>query len=252
MAITLDNKPATVKGGRRKKRTIVHTFNITQEKTDSLSEQSDTLSEEDCENISSDKRENNSGDFEALEVKGDTIGSETVVNVEALSDQKEGSCERLVVEGLSNGSQSVAGDAMPISDLTALESTDKELPNRLQTVVNTEAIRQSKVESNGSQENQFYRGPLFELVGVQLKILKYLFSTSDKSGITAKMTIDRIFNGTGVNKSSIKAAVLRLKKKKVLNVHFRKNGRGGFVIYKIPNDVFLELLKGESKSPHFH
>jgi len=257
MAITLDHKPAIVKGNRRKKRKPVHTFSTGQETIKSSPEEQNAPPEIVAKNTSTDKHEIISEDFKALEAKEESNGSGTVVRGEVVTDHELENNKQLVVKGESNGSHSVLAKNVEIFELSDLESLNEQDSIGVQTVVKidlatTEKGGDLKEESNGSHEDLYNASVLFELVGVQLNILKFLFNFSDDSGITEKMTIDRICNGTGVNKSSIKAAILRLKKKGALNIHFRKNGRGGFCIYKIPNSVFLELLKERNRDKQLH
>ena len=85
-------------------------------------------------------------------------------------------------------------------------------------------------------------------IGRQKDLIEFLFSTCiSKSRITKKITIQDIQNAIGTSFGTIKQAIYRVKLKGGVSIHERKNGRGGWCIYEIDKDLFLDIDKSLKK-----
>lgn len=108
---------------------------------------------------------------------------------------------------------------------------------------------QHKVDTNQTQtehkqHTKLTQTPISELVGVQKKILLFLYKECSEQDVqsTRQLTIAHIADTLSIASGSIKTSIARLCKKGMLEIIKFKNGRGGWSVYKIPSDVYSELL----------
>ena len=89
---------------------------------------------------------------------------------------------------------------------------------------------------------------------VQRDILKALWISANINGsrTTSRLTLSYISESAKVNKKSLKNSIWRLKQKGFLKTKTIKEGRGGWVVYEIPKDVFLEIFTLENSSQMVH
>ena len=85
------------------------------------------------------------------------------------------------------------------------------------------------------------------VVGNQRKLLFYIYDLCRIAGTksTPPLNIESIHLNTGVAKGSIKTSLIRLIQKKFLIREEIKNGRSGWVIFKIPDPVYQELFNND-------
>lgn len=81
------------------------------------------------------------------------------------------------------------------------------------------------------------------LVGIQRKIIIALYKNMkvNKSDTTEELTLETIANLAGVNHKSLKNTLFRLIKAGFLSRVEQKNGRGGWVKYKVNEKVVDEI-----------
>ena len=86
------------------------------------------------------------------------------------------------------------------------------------------------------------------LVGTQKKVFEYLFHLTQRyaSLKTPKLTLEFMSASTGLTEGQIHSATKHLRKKNCLKIADRKDGRGGWVEYSIPQAVFDTWLKLEN------
>ena len=85
------------------------------------------------------------------------------------------------------------------------------------------------------------------LVGLQRKITFAIYQSCKLNGgnITPTMTLEHLALTIGTKKSIAKTTINRLKKKKYVEVASFKAGRGGWIKYKLPQNVYVDLLRHE-------
>ena len=112
------------------------------------------------------------------------------------------------------------------------EDSDNDPSNASQTLV--------KDPSNASQT--LVNTSMDNLSGLQLELIKFMLKNlEDKSlKITIKITTSMLINALNSSKSMVEQGVYRLKKKGCIELHKRKNGRGGWCQYKLPRSFILE------------
>ncbi|OAJ33826.1 hypothetical protein A0O36_01964 [Piscirickettsiaceae bacterium NZ-RLO1] len=80
---------------------------------------------------------------------------------------------------------------------------------------------------------------------IQMSILFAMYESIKENQtidlVTGKMTINDIANKSAVNIKSIKTSIARLKEKNYISIYSRKNGRGGWVLYRLQRSTFLEI-----------
>lgn len=81
------------------------------------------------------------------------------------------------------------------------------------------------------------------LVGIQRKIIIALYKNMkvNKSDSTEELTLETIANLAGVNHKSLKNTLFRLIKAGFLSRVEQKNGRGGWVKYKVNEKIVAEI-----------
>ncbi len=101
-----------------------------------------------------------------------------------------------------------------------------------------------KVNTNYAQNHY-----ISTLVGLQKKLLLYIFEACKKSCsyVTEPLSINHISHTLEIPPGSIKTSIKRLCEKKFIKINSIKNGRGGWSIYEIVNDIYNELLQMETK-----
>jgi len=89
---------------------------------------------------------------------------------------------------------------------------------------------------------------------LQRNLLKALYTNSQISGTrtTQRLNLSYISEISNVKKTSLKNTIWRLKDKGFIKTKEYKDGRGGWVVYEIPKEVFLEILTAENGSRTVH
>ena len=107
--------------------------------------------------------------------------------------------------------------------------------------------------TNGSQMVHDF-ADFSSLPTIQRNILRALWLSAHINGnrTTSRLTLPYIAEAAKVNKKSLKNSIWRLKQKGFLKVKTIKEGRGGWVIYEIPKDIFLEIFTFENGSQTVH
>ena len=81
----------------------------------------------------------------------------------------------------------------------------------------------------------------------QRNMLNAIFNNVKMKGglSTGKLNIHYISERSGVPVKTVKSTILKLQKKGLLKTENYRTGRGGWVIYTLPQEVFCELIKEE-------
>jgi hypothetical protein len=123
------------------------------------------------------------------------------------------------------------------------------IPQDVNIPVFTDHKRLTKAVTNGSRmvHNSLPQSVLPKLTGIQRYIIIAIYRNCRINGgnVTQELTLDYIASLTSVNKKSIKTSINRLKNKSCITVADYKDGRGGWVKYKISQQLFTELLQHE-------
>ena len=126
------------------------------------------------------------------------------------------------------------------------QTSSKRIANLEQTSPVSDSITGIKVVANegrGDNKNKF-----FSLTGLQKNIVVFIYDlckfARDKK--TDPISISQISDKCRHTVKTVKNAINRLVKKEILFRNGFKNGRGGWTIYSIPNDVYQEILNLES------
>lgn len=122
------------------------------------------------------------------------------------------------------------------------QTQSKHKPN---TKLNTRKTQSKhKVDTNLTQTVR-----ISTLIGVQRKILLFIFEECKKvcSRITEPLTIIHIATGLEIATGSVKTSIARLCEKEFLIINSFKNGRGGWSVYEISDNVYKELLQMETQ-----
>ena len=82
------------------------------------------------------------------------------------------------------------------------------------------------------------------LVGVQRRIVLFIFEDCVRGGKaeTTPLTTEHICQSLGLTYKTTRGSVWRLQQKSFLEVAASKEGRGGWVIYRLNRDIYSELL----------
>jgi len=85
------------------------------------------------------------------------------------------------------------------------------------------------------------------LVGLQRKTLHVIFQLCKLNGsnTTTKTTSEYLSSLVGSNKNTVKTTLNRLKQKNLIEIESYKVGRSGWIKYKIPQNIYVDLLKRE-------
>ena len=128
-----------------------------------------------------------------------------------------------------------------------LEEKTEHKPNTERNTNGTQT--EHKPNTNGTQirDEEEEIDSISSLVGSQRKVLFELYNNCRIRGskITDKMTVDHIAELANINKYSVKTTISRLKLKGYISRVQHKNGRGGWVKYKLRKDVYSEFLHSE-------
>lgn len=89
---------------------------------------------------------------------------------------------------------------------------------------------------------------LFAVTGMRKAILFFLYRTAKNQAdrTTDPIVLVSISDMLGASKRTVEVAVARMIKEGWFSVHDSKRGRGGWVIYKLSEHVFLEIFKAEA------
>ncbi|MGJ3493593.1 hypothetical protein ACR9PT_03290 [Piscirickettsia salmonis] len=142
----------------------------------------------------------------------------------------------------------------------AINSEKRPLLNGTQTEHkrNTKIILKDKVTDQLESQYKKFTGSLVMdeapsidlLSSIQKAILMVMYESAKENNrdyTTEKLTINEIASKSSVNNRSIKTTIARLKDKYYISISSRKDGRGGWVSYRLQRGVFFEIKN--SKSP---
>ncbi|GEM_PF-2006476 len=118
----------------------------------------------------------------------------------------------------------------------------KHKPN---TKLNTQKTQTThKVDTNLTQNHH-----ISTLIGVQRKLLLYVFEACKKSRshVTEPLSINHLSSALEIHLGSIKTSIARLCEKEFIKINSYKNGRGGWSIYEIHDHIYKELLQMETQ-----
>ncbi|WP_155049198.1 hypothetical protein [Piscirickettsia salmonis] len=128
-----------------------------------------------------------------------------------------------------------------------------------------DALKGGTAEKLESQPKKFNGGfiadetPSIDLLSsIQQSVLMVMYDSAKENNMdftTGKLTINGIANKAGVNSRSIKTTIARLKDKYYISISSRKDGRGGWVSYRLQRGVFFEIknsLLSESPEENNH
>jgi hypothetical protein len=128
------------------------------------------------------------------------------------------------------------------------QTNSKPIANWEQTSLKSDSTTKSKVVAN--QEQSGSKNKFFSLTGLQLRIVIFIYEfckfARDKK--TDPISIYQISDKCKHTVKTVKNAINRLVKKEILFRSCFKNGRGGWTVYSIPNDIYQEILNLESNS----
>jgi len=137
---------------------------------------------------------------------------------------------------------------------TGIEKDIKRVSNRYpQESVQTEiGIKEVSQQVSKKYENGYQTGikevsiqPINQLVGIQRKIIIFLYNDSKIKGSqsTNQLTLEHIGSCLNIQKNNVKLALIRLQKKGLIIRSSAKTGRGGWTIFHINNLTYQELLR---------
>jgi hypothetical protein len=88
---------------------------------------------------------------------------------------------------------------------------------------------------------------LSSLSGLSRSIILAIYQSCKLTGSTTtnKVTIDYLASTIGRDRNCIRTSIYRLKLKRLLRVVTYKSGRGGWVIYELPQDLYLNISRTE-------
>jgi hypothetical protein len=136
-------------------------------------------------------------------------------------------------------------------DTNTTQTAHNEIKNITQTAhkPNTKLNTQKTQTTHKPDTNRTQSHYVSTLVGVQKKLLLYIFEACKKSCsyVTDPLSINHISHTLEIPKGSIKTSIKRLCEKKFIKVNSIKNGRGGWSVYEIINNIYNELLQIETK-----
>lgn len=89
---------------------------------------------------------------------------------------------------------------------------------------------------------------LASLSGLSRAIILAIYQSckATNSSTTNRITIDYLTSAIGSDKNCIRTVLNRLKTKQLLQVTTYKTGRGGWVIYQLSQDLYLDITKTET------
>ena len=117
--------------------------------------------------------------------------------------------------------------------------------HKVDTKLNTQETQsRHKVDTNLTQTTH-----ISNLIGVQRSILLFIFEECKKarSHITEPLSIVHIASSLEIAPGSIKTSIARLCEKHFIKINSFKNGRGGWSVYEIPDNIYKELLQMETQ-----
>ena len=150
-------------------------------------------------------------------------------------------------ENTTNGSQTVhKRSTQPITN-------GSQTVHRVLSLKETVHKRSTQPITNGSQ-TVHKSADFSSLPDTQKKLLKALFLNCQINGsrTTKKLTLSYISEMANIKKTSLKNTIWRLKNKGFLITKEYKDGRGGWVVYEIPKEVFFEIITLENGSQTVH
>jgi len=127
---------------------------------------------------------------------------------------------------------------------TSLKQTQDKVKTQLKTKRETKSKQsQNKVKTNLSQI------AFSSLVGIQREITLFLYENSklSRDKKTSKLSIEHIAKSCEIGIKSIPKTIQRLEKKGILSRINFKNGRGGWSIYELAQNIFQEILYFETR-----
>lgn len=125
------------------------------------------------------------------------------------------------------------------------------LPNLTQTThkLNTQPNTTKTQTTHKPNTNLTQTANITALVGLQKRLLIFMFNECKKvcSRHTPPLTISYMGEHLNIAVGSIKTSVARLCDKAFITIESYKNGRGGWSVYEIPDDIYKELLHMETQ-----
>jgi len=132
------------------------------------------------------------------------------------------------------------------------QTNTKLIPNYYQTDLKSDTTIDNKVIPNWYQSDT--KTGFFSLTGLQKKIVIFIYNlckiSRDKK--TDGISIAQISENCESTVKSTKTAINRLIKKNILFRESFKNGRGGWTVYLIPNNVYQEIITDTKLIPNWY
>jgi len=118
----------------------------------------------------------------------------------------------------------------------------KRLTNGKQTVNK----RYTQPVTNGKQTVN-KKPSISSLVGIQRKVIFAIYQNCKLLGenVTQEITLDYIASIIESHKNTVKTTINRLKKKSYIEIAEYKDGRGGWVKYRLPQAIYVDLIRYE-------
>jgi len=141
--------------------------------------------------------------------------------------------------------QSVTFGKQLVNDTTKEPITiDKQLVNKV--------ITEHITHSTNNNPKKCASNSLSSLSGLPRKVILAIYQNCKMSGsnTTSEITLDHLSSIVGCNKNCIKTTINRLRKKGFLYTIEYKTGRGGWVIYRLSQFIYLDILKNEGLILH--
>jgi hypothetical protein len=141
-------------------------------------------------------------------------------------------------------------DNKPITKLeTNRQQTDNKIKPHLKTDNKPTTEPTTELETNRQQtDNKLVTKTTFSMVvGLQRLCLLFIYKSSkaNRNKITEPLTLEHIAHSLKTSVGTIKTTLQRLEKKKYLIRVSFKNGRGGWSIYELPENIFAEIFRME-------
>ena len=123
-------------------------------------------------------------------------------------------------------------------------------PLETQYKVSTQPSTQVRTKSVQTQNKVSTNLPFSSIVGLQRRIILYVFDASKTSRekLTAPIALKNLAEACETTPMAAQGSTRRLEQKKLLRRGEYKNGRGGWTRYELPNELFQELLQLETQN----
>ncbi|HBY69524.1 MAG TPA: hypothetical protein DEG69_18330 [Flavobacteriaceae bacterium] len=120
----------------------------------------------------------------------------------------------------------------PKQDLNKTQTRPKLDPNKTQTRPKLDLIKN-----------------ISSLTGRELEMIYFIYDECLCNGnmTTAKLSIAYIESKLNSSKIALKRTIQRIYSKQLIIKHLIKEGRGGWVVYKLPNDIYSQILQSKTR-----